>query len=823
MSDKPRNLSKHELDSVEHTIGQILGRTPPWIASALAHLALLGLFAQITAMSLEKKQQNLVVSMMPRDEGEGKLDEGNDVFDSPLPGVAGPEQADISWDESTTEVPGNASAQEVAAEADVPRLLSIYGQYGMRGEGGRGDAVRRGGGTGGSEKAVDFAIEWLQRHQGPDGGWHARTYTDCCMAESKCTDAKDVLTDVDSGLTALAVLTFLGRNYTDQTGPYKTAVEGGLRYILKLQTGSGSFGTGTGSHEVYNHALCTLAVCEAYGMTHNARYRLAADRAIKFILKIQASDGGWGYVREGVAGFRSDMSVTGWQVMALKSAELSDIKVPPPAWKAIIGFTNFASNGQGLSGYLMPNQYLTEGNPSTIAVGLVCRQFAPIEADPKLLESISDSLAKKLPDPNTDGFFYYSYYGSLGLFQYGGPKWRTWNDHVRKLLADSQKKQGCEAGSWDPGSRRWASWVGRLYSTTMAALTLEVYYRYLPVHRSFINESREMVLLRAYRAGVDAYRLYLKLPADAKQDEAAQAYAGAVKLLDGYRQAEAASGKPATEKDAADRESRLAATAVRLATVHFRAKNYTQCVDEVKDFAKRYPRYQDQEAARKLMSSAMALLARNLDQQGDTEQADRLRRAAAEEAYRQIVKDANQPLSVYQQVADDFWAREDWLRAGQMLAEIIDRFANDPQVQRNHVALRLRLAKCMVKSGVPKDAVKLLEELRAAVRSRSMFELLAEAYTQAKDFQKAMETYVELRRGSEAGSDEWWQAQYGVANALLFAGRAKECESLITVTRELHPQMGGEKMKARLENLLRACRQIREESGRAEALKAGGR
>jgi hypothetical protein len=357
----------------------------------------------------------------------------------------------------------------------------------------------------------------------------------------------------------------------------------------------------------------------------------------------------------------------------------------------------------------------------------------------------------------------------------------------------------------------------------MAALTLEVYYRYLPIHRSYINENPEMVLFRAYKKGVDAYRQYLKLPADAKPEEAEAAYAGAVKLLSDYRQAELASGKPSDDKDAAERESRLAATAVRLATVHFRAKSYTKCVDEVKDFAKKYPRYQDQEAARKLMSNAMALLAKNLDRQGEKDQADRLRRAAAEDAYRRIIKDANQPLSVYQQVADDFWAREDWLRAGQTIAEIIERFGDDPQVKKNNAALRLRLAKCMVKSGVPSDAIALLEDIRVDVRSRAVLELLAEACTQAKDFQKAMETWVELRRGSDAGSEEWWQAQYGIANALLQCGRAKECEDLITVTRQLHPQMGGEQMKEKLESLLRACRQIREENGRAEALKAGGR
>jgi len=795
---------------------RLVAKSPAWLASAVLHLALLGLLAQVTAINYSADQKHYVLSVAGQSE-RPKLERGDDSLDKPNP-VVDPivDPASFAWDENQTEA--DSEFEAVSAEADLPQLISIYGGFGARSESGRRNILERGGGTAGTEKAVDLALEWLQRHQGADGAWHAASYTDCCLPEAKCSRTKDLMTGIDPGLTSLAVLCFLGRGYTDQTGPFRRTVAGGLDCLQRIQLPSGAFDSGQASQAIYNHALCTLALCEAWGMTQNPHYKAAAEKGIAYILKVQHANGGWGYVRADLAAFRSDLSVTGWQLMALKSAELAGIQVPRGAWKAAIEFTDSVTNPQGLSGYGGPNQYVTPGNPSTVAVGLLCRQFAPFRPDPQVVENITDFLALKLPDPRTEGFFYYAYYGSLSLFQYGGPKWRTWNEHVRALLPASQKKAGCESGSWDPGTLRWASWGGRIYSTTMAALTLEVYYRYLPIHRGYVDSSPELASLNAYRKGLEAYKYWMKLTAT-KGVSAADVDRGnreAVAALEAYRTAEAAAkaaAKAADPAKEAEGEARLAATAIRLASVHFRSRNYTACIEEVKDFRKKFPRYADQETPRKLYTSAMALLARALEQEGEDSQADRLRRAAAEDYYRRIIKDPRQPLTMYMQVAEDFRSRGDWLRAGQMYADILARFADDPKVRKDRPALRRKLAACMVQQGEYKDAVKLLEELRAETRTRAVFEQLAECYAQTKQFDKALQVYAELRQAGEPGSDDWWQAEYCIARTLLQQGKARECERLINLQRQLRPQMGGAELRKKFDDLLRACRGIHEENG----------
>jgi hypothetical protein len=84
--------------------------------------------------------------------------------------------------------------------------------------------------------------------------------------------------------------------------------------------------------------------------------------------------------------------------------------------------------------------------------------------------------------------FYYWYYGTLGMFQMGGEHWKAWNQAMKKTLLDNQCKGGPmdgsvqdKDGSWDPHS--WIDlYGGRVFTTALGALSLEVYYRYLPMY-----------------------------------------------------------------------------------------------------------------------------------------------------------------------------------------------------------------------------------------------------------------------------------------------------------------------------------------------------
>jgi len=79
--------------------------------------------------------------------------------------------------------------------------------------------------------------------------------------------------------------------------------------------------------------------------------------------------------------------------------------------------------------------------------------------------------------------FYYWYYATLALHNVPGPQWDKWNRNMRRILIDTQDKEGCAAGSWNPEHDTWGVQGGRLMVTSLSTLTLEVYYRYLPLYQ----------------------------------------------------------------------------------------------------------------------------------------------------------------------------------------------------------------------------------------------------------------------------------------------------------------------------------------------------
>ena len=91
---------------------------------------------------------------------------------------------------------------------------------------------------------------------------------------------------------------------------------------------------------------------------------------------------------------------------------------------------------------------------------------------------------------------YYNYYATQVMHHWGGPEWDRWNNVMREHLIRTQIRDGHATGSWDVADRH-GSLGGRLYMTTLALLTLEVYYRHLPLYQKdrieipLINQAAE--------------------------------------------------------------------------------------------------------------------------------------------------------------------------------------------------------------------------------------------------------------------------------------------------------------------------------------------
>lgn len=390
-----------------------------------------------------------------------------------------------------------------------------------------------------SENAVELALEWLAKHQRKDGSWcfNHRAGDHSCEA-CRCGNP-GAHPQALNGATAIVLLAYLGAGYTHLDGQYKDEVAGGLQYLIEAQKSDGSLMDMSG--RMYSHGLATFALCEALAMTRYD-YRKpdplpripdateldpdqlaraadgkpvvdiedpfsdaglletsgaapaedsqavgideltrAAQLGILFIEKAQHLRGGWRYT-PGEAG---DTSVVGWQMMALKSAYLAGLDVNPRTIKKAIGFLDYVSDDRiGSSyGYTSGN---TRRNPdfrrsitATTPIGLLCRMYTGWDHSERGL-AVGVARLGKCAQRGKGMYFYY--YATQVLHHYKGPAWESWNAWMRDHLVKTQNRKGSEAGSWffhGPHDN-----AGRLYCTAMAAMTLEVYYRYSPIYGS---------------------------------------------------------------------------------------------------------------------------------------------------------------------------------------------------------------------------------------------------------------------------------------------------------------------------------------------------
>ena len=347
-----------------------------------------------------------------------------------------------------------------------------------RGKGRRGEMLRLGGGTKDTEVAVAAALNWFYRHRNPNGSWSLSRFASHCSG-NPCTGPGAA--DSDSAATALAVLPFLGAGETHKSkGPYQETVKQALFFLTRRQVGNGDLSGGTG-HQMYAHALATLALCEAYGMTKDQKIGDAAQRAVMFIEAAQnKSSGGWRYVPGDPTG--GDTSVLGWQIMALRSAQLAGLAVDTLTMENAKRWLAACSKGyqHGMYSY----QPYKDATPAITAIGMLAWQYLGMRADDPAMAESKQYLLQHLPENGTRNTYYW-YYGTQAMHNLLGPGWDTWNRQMRRALVRTQCREGCAAGSWDPeipSLDAWSEQGGRIMTTAFSTLSLEVYYRYLPLY-----------------------------------------------------------------------------------------------------------------------------------------------------------------------------------------------------------------------------------------------------------------------------------------------------------------------------------------------------
>lgn len=340
--------------------------------------------------------------------------------------------------------------------------------------------VEQRGGSPQTEKAVRAALGWLAANQSENGGWDASRFGAGAARMVLDQDRRGAGAEADTGVTGLALLAFLGSGHTHQHGDYTHEVARGLEFLRQRQRSDGSlYADAHFFARMYCHSMATFAACEALALTKDQRLEPMARAAVRYTLSMQhPTDGGWRYQR----GDTGDTSQLGWQLMTLKSAELAGLSIPEATWTRAGHFLRRVRRGEagGLASY-RPN---SPPSRTMTAEALFCRQLQAEHGleqlnDDASREAINDIVAE-LPNSSRRNLYFW-YYASLVLHRAqnqsdeAAAAWDDWNHALTTTLLTTQ----LEDGSWDVNTT-WGGCGGRVYTTALSALCLEVYYRYNP-------------------------------------------------------------------------------------------------------------------------------------------------------------------------------------------------------------------------------------------------------------------------------------------------------------------------------------------------------
>jgi hypothetical protein len=501
-----------------------LKKSPWWAMSIAFHLMVFFIMQAFGSETVPMPAKKPLAAMAPSQEEEVPQDvpevqEETEEVQSQEVVAKDPVIKDAPIDdhvETDNDMPFEESMGETEGLSDAPfegpqsnNLLGTGGGAGgaFKGRGGMKNRTPGGGGRTKKDDAVLHALRWLAAHQSEDGGWEAAGFDKWCDGKPNTGEKPDGPGKAmyDAGVTGLALCAFLGAGYSNRgEHEFTKVVRKGLAYLKNVQDPEGCFGPRSTQHYIYNHATAALAMVEAYGMTESPIFKGSAQKALDFIALSRNPYFVWRY---GVKPGDNDSSVTGWMMMALKSAKLINddaqkrgkalpLVVDEEAFDGIkawldkmtdpdYGRVGYISRGQGPARpQELVDKFPNDKSESMTAVGMLARIF--MHEDPKksdIIKKGGDLCMKLLPTWNlTDGSIdmYYWYYATLAIFQMGGEYWSKWEKALDTSMVANQRMEGTYCafkGSWDPVDP-WGPDGGRVYSTAILCMCLEVIYRY---------------------------------------------------------------------------------------------------------------------------------------------------------------------------------------------------------------------------------------------------------------------------------------------------------------------------------------------------------
>lgn len=369
-----------------------------------------------------------------------------------------------------------ANLIKAGGDASSDRRLILLPGGGLAGRTpeGRKKLGEKYGASGPSEEALEKALQWLALHQRPNGSWSFDLSLDPCNGRCRHSNVADDTPTPSTGATGLALLAFLGAGYTHQSGKHAETVRRGIYYLRSVYAES-EFGFDWQEGSMYGHGIALLALSEALAMTKNGEeydsdLMHLVEKGSYFTVVAQHPNGSWGYN----PGSPGDTTVTGWQVLSLVGVKRCGIHLRSDTLAKAKAFLMSVKQEHDYAfGYKEPDP-----EPTMTAIALTLMMYLGQTPGYTLFDDAIDEMSERGPTLTN---VYHDYYATMAMHHWRHRDWDRWNTKLRDHLVRSQETAGHEAGSWH-FQDKWGNIGGRLYTTAMCALTLEVYYRYLPLY-----------------------------------------------------------------------------------------------------------------------------------------------------------------------------------------------------------------------------------------------------------------------------------------------------------------------------------------------------
>ncbi len=465
---------------MDSTIKALHKNVMEWMAgptgSIVIHASIILALLFLVDLSIKEKDKEIEVKVIEIDEQQ--LDELLEELKPPeeLPEVDTMTPPDVEMDltpppevQDFTATPEMDTVTEldIASDAISPIVMKNLAPGNMKNRtgGGRAASIKAFGGKWGeyAEAAVLRALEWLRINQNQDGSWG---------------------THDKEAMAGLGILTFLAHGETTASEKYGQTVERAIRYLVARQNETGAFCKTDTTAGTYSQAICVYAISEAYGMTRIPSLKSVMEKGVQVIINGQQTGGGYDY--KFAKAERRDTSLGGWCCQAMKAAYIAGAENAGlhEAMEKAVGDMKTVQKEDGSFYYSFVGK--SHSTHSITAVAVLSMQLLGHGGDAEVRKGLDFLGGADCNWQNPPEWPMYAwYYISQTKFHQGGASWTGWNNQFAPQFIRNQNPDG----SWNSaGLALKEGATGRenmhpVYATTLAALTLQVYYRFLPTYQ----------------------------------------------------------------------------------------------------------------------------------------------------------------------------------------------------------------------------------------------------------------------------------------------------------------------------------------------------